>query len=418
MDSAYLRLIIVIAVYLVLGFYGFQAVKTVIKNPWIHTVYRVLFFGTPAALAYFIYSREPGDSFSGMPAISAGVFMAFLVLITILAIFMLIEDIYRVVAWMMNHIVGVDDEDQSYMPSRRQFISGLAIATGTVPFAGLLYGMYKGKHNYQVRKYQVEFDDLPASFDGYRIVQISDIHAGSWLKSTDYKRVKYGVDLVNKQEGDLIVFTGDMVNDRADEVYEWSHLLSTLTAPDGKYSILGNHDYGDYYGPFREDPVAKDKNLQNLLTEQRNMGFDPLLNEHRFIRRNGEEFALVGVENWGTGGFSQKGDLDKASEGLTNDSFKVLLSHDPSHWREQVLTHTQQFHLTLSGHTHGFQFGIEIPQLKWSPVQYRYKEWAGIYQQGKHFINVNRGFGFLGYPGRVGIWPEISVITLKKKGEA
>lgn len=415
MNSVYVSLFIAIAVYLVLGFYGLQVLKTLFINPWIHTVYRVLMFVLPSLLAYVIYTRTPGESFSGFPSIVAGTFMAFFLLITILAIFMLLEDIYRLIAYMMNHLVGVENEGQSYMPGRRKFLSGLALFTGAVPFSGLLYGMYKGKHNYQVLSYELEYEDLPESFDGYRIVQISDLHAGSWVKSTDYERVKYGIELINKQEGDLIVFTGDMVNDRADEVYDWSHLLSTLKATDGKFSILGNHDYGEYYGPWRDDEEARQANLFNLLTEQKNMGFEPLLNANRTLERNGEQINLVGVENWGAGRFAKKGDLNKATEGLAEDTFKVLLSHDPSHWREQVLPHPHHFHLTLSGHTHGFQFGIEIPQLKWSPVQYRYKEWAGIYEEAGQFINVNRGFGFLGYPGRVGIWPEISVITLKKK---
>ena len=415
MDSLNVRLLVATAVYLVVGFYGFQVFKTLFRNPWIHTAYRLLLFVLPALLAYVVYTHVPGESFSGFPSIVAGTFLAFCALVVLLAVFMLLEDIYRIIAFLMNHLVGLDSEDQTYMPGRRKFVSGLALISGAVPFTGLLYGMYKGKHNYQVLRHELEFEDLPASFDGYRIVQISDLHAGSWVKSTDYEKVKYGIELINKQQGDLIVFTGDMVNDRAEEVYDWSHLLSILEAPDGKFSVLGNHDYGDYYGPWSDDEEAKQANLFNLLTEQKNMGFEPLLNTNRVLERNGEQINLIGVENWGSGRFIKKGDLDKATEGLSEESFKVLLSHDPSHWREKILNHAHRFHLTLSGHTHGFQFGVEIPQLKWSPVQYRYKEWAGIYQEAGQFINVNRGFGFIGYPGRVGIWPEISVITLRKK---
>jgi predicted MPP superfamily phosphohydrolase len=269
--------------------------------------------------------------------------------------------------------------------------------------------MVKGKYNFKVLKYTLHFKDLPDAFDGYRVTQISDIHSGSF---DNKEKIEYAVDLINQQASDAILFTGDMVNNMATEMLPWKDTFSKLTAKDGMFSVLGNHDYGDY---VRWDTtVQKADNLEQLKTIQKEIGFDLMLNESRFIERNGQRIAIVGVENWGRG-FKQKGDLKKASEQLNGDDFKILLSHDPTHWQEQVINDDYHYHLTLSGHTHGMQFGIEIPGLiKWSPVKWRYKYWAGIYQEKGQYINVNRGFGFLAFPGRVGIWPEITVIELKK----
>ena len=271
--------------------------------------------------------------------------------------------------------------------------------------------MVRGKYNYKVLKYTLEYDDLPDAFDGYTITQISDVHSGSF---DNREKISYGINLINDQKSDLIVFTGDLVNDAAEEMLPWKDLFGQLKARDGVYSVLGNHDYGDY--KQWESQAAKEKNLQDLKDMQKEMGWDLLLNEKRYLERDGQRMALVGVENWGAGGFKKAGDLAKASEGLSREDFKILLSHDPSHWKAEVLQDDRHFHLTLSGHTHGMQFGIEIPGLiKWSPVKYRYEQWAGIYEDVGRFINVNRGFGFIGYPGRVGIWPEVSVIQLKKR---
>ena len=288
----------------------------------------------------------------------------------------------------------------------------LAMGLAALPFGALLYGMYRGKYNYRVLRYELAFKDLPNAFHNYRITQISDVHSGSF---DNRDKIAYGVELINQQQSDVIFFTGDLVNNKTSEMLPWTDLFSTLQAPDGVYSILGNHDYGDYieWNTVEE----KLKNLEDLKELQRSMGFDLLLNEHRYLERNGDRIALVGVENWGRGGFKKAGDLDRAVKNIDPKDFKILLSHDPSHWEDMVIHHPLHFHLTLSGHTHGMQFGIEIPGwIKWSPVKWRYKYWAGIYEEIGQFINVNRGFGFLGYPGRVGIWPEITVITLKKTG--
>nr|WP_298994452.1 metallophosphoesterase [uncultured Allomuricauda sp.] len=405
------RFFIVLSIfYIFSAFYGFQAFRTLFKNPWAQWGYGILFLG---AWVYFIVklnSYQPGSAMSPSTAIAGGIFMSFFALGLVLGSFMILEDIVRLFVGGYRRISGIS-ENQTYLPSRRAFVSTLALGLGALPFGALLYGMYKGKYNYKVLKYALEFEDLPDAFDGYQITQISDVHSGSF---DDYNKVAYGIDLINQQKSDVILFTGDMVNDKAEEMEPWTELFGTLKAKDGKYSILGNHDYGDYAA--WPSPEAKAQNLQDLKDLQRGMGFDLLLNEHRYLEKDGNKIALVGVENWGAGGFKKAGDLKKAVEGIDGKDFKILMSHDPSHWEQQVIQDDYHYHLTLSGHTHGMQFGIEIPGwVKWSPVKWRYKYWAGIYEELGQFINVNRGFGFIGYPGRFGIWPEISVITLIKK---
>jgi predicted MPP superfamily phosphohydrolase len=225
--------------------------------------------------------------------------------------------------------------------------------------------------------------------------------------------VNYAVNLINEQASDVILFTGDMVNNKAEEMHPFMDVFTALKAKDGKFSVLGNHDYGDYVS--WESDAAKHQNLEDLKTIQKQIGFDLLLNESRFIEKDGDRLALIGVENWGVGGFKKAGDLKKASKNIDEKDFKILMTHDPSHWEHEVIQDAYHYHLTFSGHTHGMQFGIEIPGwIKWSPSKWRYKYWAGIYKEMGQYINVNRGFGYLAFPGRVGIWPEITVIELKK----
>jgi hypothetical protein len=295
------------------------------------------------------------------------------------------------------------------MVGRRKFISQLALGLAAIPFVSFIYGIVQGKYNYKVIKYQLTFKDLPVAFDGYTITQISDIHSGSF---TNKKKIQYGVDLINEQKSDLLLFTGDIVNNKADEMDNWIDVFSQLEAKEGKYSILGNHDYGDYMDWNK--PEDKIKNFQAVKDIHKKIGFDLLLDEHRYLEKNGQKIALLGVENWGKG-FNQAGDLQKAAANIKKEDFKILMSHDPSHWQEKVKNDDFNYHLTLSGHTHGLQLGIEIPGfIKWSPSKYVYKQWAGLYEEFGRFINVNRGFGYHAFPGRVGIWPEITVIELKK----
>ncbi|WP_127142269.1 metallophosphoesterase [Flagellimonas marinaquae] len=406
------RFIVLAVLYVVLAVYGFQAFRTLFKSPLMQWSYVVLFLAALIFLTVKVMTYDPGDGFKGTAAIAGTIFAAFFLLALVLGFFLLLEDIIRVIGYGYNKIVGISDSDAGYFPSRRKFISGIALGLAALPFGALLYGMYRGKYNYQVLKYELEFDDLPDAFHNYQITQISDVHSGSF---DDYKKVEYGVNLINEQQSDVIFFTGDIVNNRSTELEPWKEVFSRLEAKDGLYSILGNHDYGDYAVWDTEEEKAQ--NLEDLKAMQKEMGFDLLLNSNRFLEKDGQKIALVGVENWGRGGFKKAGDLQKAKEGVSPKDFKILLSHDPSHWEDVVLHDDYHFHLTLSGHTHGMQFGVEIPGwVKWSPVKWRYKYWAGIYKELDQFINVNRGFGFIGYPGRFGIWPEISVITLKKRG--
>ena len=294
-------------------------------------------------------------------------------------------------------------------PPRSPLVSELAMIIAAIPFTGFLYGLTRGRHNYQVRKEILYFNDLPDAFDGFTITQLSDIHSGSF---TNEKGVAKGINLVNKQNSDLILFTGDLVNNLASEMDRWIPFFSKLKAPYGKFSVLGNHDYGDYVQ--WESEQHQQANLNQLKNVHREIGFNLLLNEAVPVKKEDESVALVGVENWGKGGFHKYGDLDKATRHVPGDAFKILMSHDPSHWDAVTLDHDQHIHLTLSGHTHGMQFGIELFGWKWSPIKYVYKQWAGLYKKSGKYLYVNRGFGFLGLKGRVGIWPEITVLTLKK----
>jgi predicted MPP superfamily phosphohydrolase len=403
-----MKQIIFIIIFLLIQWYASQALRTLSKNTFLIWGFWLVNIFVIANVFYQFATGNQDVNLSPGRNYSIGFMTTLMVPSLILVFFMFGEDLVRMVIGLSRKIFG--SSLGVGIPSRRKFVSQIAIGIAAVPFAALLYGMYKGRYNYKVLKYQLFFPDLPDDFDGYRITQISDIHSGSF---DNREKIEYAVDLINKQKSDLMLFTGDLVNNKASEMDQWKSVFSRLTAKDGIYSVLGNHDYGDYVQWSSEKEKAE--NLQQLKDIQKEMGFNLLLNEHRFIEKGNSKLALVGVENWGTGGFKKAGDLSKASEGLSTEEFKILMSHDPSHWQQEVIEDAKKYHLTLSGHTHGMQFGIEIPGwIKWSPVQWRYKYWAGVYQVKEQFINVNRGFGFLAYPGRVGIWPEITVIELKK----
>ncbi len=403
-----MRWFLFICFYILVDIYAFQAVKTLTRHNWIHISYVLLSLFVLGNLIYQFSQPNPSGGFGSGRGYAMGFVLAFMVSKILLTVFMFGEDIVRFVVAIYSRLFSANAAFE--MPSRRTFLSQIALGIAAIPFASLLYGMYKGKYNYKVLNYTLYFEDLPGAFDGYRITQISDIHSGSF---DNKEKIEYAVDLVNEQKGDTILFTGDLVNNKATEMDTWMDTFSKLNAKDGVFSILGNHDYGDYVE--WESDQARLKNVEDLKMVHSNLGWDLLLNEHRFLERNGERIALIGVENWGAGGFKKMGDLDLAGKGLSPQEFKVLMSHDPSYWQEKIKNDGNNYHLTLSGHTHGMQFGIEIPGwFKWSPVQYRYENWAGIYEEFGRYINVNRGFGYLAYPGRVGIWPEISVIELRK----
>ncbi|MCW9037893.1 metallophosphoesterase, partial [Altibacter sp.] len=347
-----IRWIIFIVIYILVDLYAFQAIRTVTRNVWLHWGYVIVSLGV---LAMLIYQLTAGSSTRTMTPERMYVFGIFLVVFIpklVLIIFMFGEDIFRVFAGLFSKLGFSDTSEGFHIPSRRKFLSTIALGIAAIPFVSLLYGMYQGKYNYKVLKYALEFEDLPEGFDGYTITQISDIHSGSFDNA---EKVRYAVDLVNAQKSDIILFTGDLVNNLAEEMHDWKDTFASLTAKDGVFSVLGNHDYGDYVR--WESQEAQAQNLADLKNLQQDMGWDLLLNEHRTLERNGDAIKLIGVENWGAGGFKKAGDLNKASEGIDAKDFKILLSHDPSHWQEQVKQDDRNFQLTLSGHTHGMQFG-------------------------------------------------------------
>ncbi|MDC0478764.1 metallophosphoesterase [Flavobacteriaceae bacterium] len=392
----------------ILQWYAFQALKMLTQNKIWWTLYALIVTLTLGSFLWQLFNYDRSVGWTPLIAYTVGWFIAFISGQLIFTPILFFEDLSRVAMGIYHFFVN----DQKFeLPERRKFIAQTALAISAVPFTSLLYGMYRGRYNYRVLRYTLEYDSLPKHFDGFQITQISDLHCGSF---DNFEKVAYGMDLINEQKSDLLLFTGDMVNNKSSEARPWVEKLSKLEAPYGKFSVLGNHDYGDYndWG----SAAAKQKNMEEMYQVHKDMGFDLLLNESRYVEKDGEKIALVGVENWGSGRFKKAGDLEKSIAQIQSEDFKILLSHDPSHWEAEVLPHPHPFHLTLSGHTHGFQFGIEIPGwIKWSPIQWQYKQWAGIYEEKEQKLNVNRGFGYLAYPGRVGIWPEITVITLKKR---
>jgi predicted MPP superfamily phosphohydrolase len=393
---------------IVLQWYAFQALKTLTQSKIWWILYGLIVTLTLGSFLWQLFSFDRSVGWTPLITYTVGWFIALISGQLILTPILFFEDLSRLAMGIYNLFVH---EQKFELPERRKFIAQTALAISAVPFASLLYGMFQGRYNYRVLRYTLEYDALPDNFDGFQITQISDLHCGSF---DNFEKVAYGMDLINEQKSDLLLFTGDMVNNKSSEARPWVGKLSKLKAPYGKFSVLGNHDYGDYNE--WESPEAKQKNMEEMYQIHKDMGFDLLLNESRYVEKNGEKIALVGVENWGAGRFKKAGDLAKSVGRIQSEDFKILLSHDPSHWEEEVLPHPYPFHLTLSGHTHGFQFGIEIPGwIKWSPSKWQYKQWAGIYEKREQKLNVNRGFGYLAYPGRVGIWPEITVITLKKR---
>lgn len=403
-----IRILIYLLFISLIDWYSYQAFKTLFpEHSWVRSGYWVI-----SAFIYLFVAYGFLDFYRGHLSPTFGWMISLLALSVIPKLiilgFMFGEDILRFLTGIFQSLTG--SREGHFLPDRRKFVSQTALMLSTVPFLGILHGVLIGKYRYRVVKHTLEFDDLPAAFDGFTITQISDIHSGSF---DNKKKLEYGVDLINQQESDIILFTGDLVNNHASEMEPWIETFKKLKAPMGKYSILGNHDYGDYLSwPSKE---AKSANLKRLFQIQEELGFKLLRNENVKLEKSGASIDLIGVENWGRG-FVQYGDLPKAAANLSEKSFKILMSHDPSHFDEQVKNFSQFIHLTLSGHTHGMQFGIEIPGfIKWSPASLRYPKWAGLHEELGRYLHVNRGFGVLAFPGRVGIWPEITVLTLKKK---
>lgn len=404
-----LRLLILFIVISIIEIYAFQAVRTFTKVRWVLIAYTLI---SLLVIAFIFYQFTKFDRSVGqtqMTMFTMGVLILVLVPKLILTIFMLLEDVYRVFFGIITHFMG-DNDNGTFLPDRRKFVSQIALGIAAVPFLSLIYGMTIGKYNYRVLKQTLFFEDLPNDFDGFKITQISDVHSGSF---DNPEKISYAIDLVNEQNSDMILFTGDIVNTHANEMHPWIETFNKIQKHKyGKFSVLGNHDYGEYIDWSSAD--AKAENFEGIKKLYTDIGFNLLLNQNVKVKKGNSKIAIVGVENWGHN-FKKAGDINLASKDLKKEDFKILMSHDPSHWEYEIKNHPKHFHLTLSGHTHGFQFGIEIPGIiKWSPVEYVYKQWAGLYENLGKYIYVNRGFGFHAYPGRVGIWPEITVIELKK----
>ncbi|MDB5193893.1 MAG: metallophosphoesterase [Segetibacter sp.] len=407
---------VIVVIMFLFDFYVFQVIKSLASGIserarisiyiayWTISLLAIAFM---LVMPYINFEAWPKNVRTYLFATIIGLFFAKLIAV----VFFLLDDIRRITMWIMGKVFPafgpkfIDDEGS--LIGRSAFLSWMGIGIGTTLFGTLLYG-FSNKYNYTVKRVRLKYPNLPAAFKGFKIVHISDIHSGSF---DNKKAVQKGVDTILKQKPDVILFTGDLVNDRATEMEDYMDVFSELKAPLGVYSTLGNHDYGDYVA--WESPAAKVVNLQNLMKVHARLGWRLLMNEHVALEKNGSQIGLMGIENWSAKGrFPKHGRMDKAYRGADQFPFKILMSHDPSHWDAQVRPEYADIDLTLSGHTHGMQFGLETPFLKWSPVQWMYKQWAGLYEEGKQKLYINRGFGFIGYPGRVGILPEITVIEL------
>jgi len=413
-----IRFLIILGLLVLVDIYFFQSVKTVTTS-WSPSkqllTTKIYWAVSLLSFAFIVFSLLTWQH----PLFSKIIYQYIFCFIFILLIskitgslFLLVDDLQRGFRWLGGFfnlgIAGGSGTGQSI--SRAKFLSMTALGAAAIPLSTMVYGMVKTAFDFKIRRNKVNIPALPHEFEGLKIIQISDIHSGSFLSSAAFDKA---VDLIMAEKPDVIFFTGDLVNDKSSEAEPHINIWKKLSAPLGIFSILGNHDYGDY---VQWDSAAlKNENLERLKQIHAEMGWDLLLNEHRILERNGAKIGLLGVENWGGAlNFPKKGDVLIAKEGMPEVPVKILLSHDPSHWNAQITTDHKDIDLTFSGHTHGFQFGIEIPGFKWSPSQFVYPQWAGLYSEGKQHIYVNRGLGFLGYLGRVGIKPEITVVELSK----
>ncbi len=396
-------LIVFIGILFFLELYVYQAFKTISVNIISKILYWVITIGVYGFILYEILHISRADRDHHNVQLLASILLIFIIPKILILLFLIIDDIGRVFSYIFTYF----STSENHFPERRKFLSVLGFGLAGVFSALIVDGIVFGKYRHFARQLKIKIPNLPESFKGYKIVQISDVHSGSFFHP---EKLQGAIDLINEQKPDLVLFTGDMVNNFAEEFQPFIKLFSSIKAPDGKLSILGNHDYGDYADWNSKEEKAQ--NIPNLIKYQKEAGFEMLRNEHRFIEKNGEKLYILGVENWGEKPFPQFGDLDKASAGIPTDAAKILMSHDPTHFDRIVKKHPSNVHLTLSGHTHGMQFGLDLKNIKWSPVQFKYKKWADLYESEGKMLYVNRGFGVLAYPGRVGIKPEITVFTL------
>jgi predicted MPP superfamily phosphohydrolase len=409
-----MRLIFTLIVLLTIDVYAFQAFRIIGQNwsPMAKTILYAFYWGLTAYMLFFFLASayDYTDSWSKNAITFSRAFVFITAISKLLIIpFLLIDDLRRLGTWAYTQYNG----STAFDPSRMKFFSQLGIALGSVPFFSLLYGIVRNPYRYKVFETKASFADLPANLDGLKIVQISDVHSGSF---TFKDPIRNAIDLINAQKPDLVFFTGDLVNNKADEMDNYMDVFDKIRAKYGVFSVLGNHDYGEYVRWNSQE--EKEANMAKLENVHKNLGWQLLRNQNQLLNINGEEVAIIGVENYSAHPrFPKYGDLPKSYTGTENSKLRLLLSHDPSHWKDQVTKDFQDVHVTFSGHTHGMQFGVEIPGwIKWSPIKFMYKEWAGLYKnpEADQYLYVNRGLGFLGYPGRVGILPEITVLEVKK----
>lgn len=405
-----------ILVIIALDLYFFRSFRSIIKNYnkklkliiaisyWLSTLFTVVFMFFVAS--YFVDKIAAPKIFRVY--VMGLIFMIFISKI-IGSLFILAHDLKSLVLFVKKKFYPKVIPIHPNTLTRKDFLKKAGVIASAIPFGTLLFGMAKSAYDYTIRKEKLKINQLPESFKGLKIVQISDLHVGSFLTDEPLKKA---IQLIDDQKPDIIFFTGDLVNDITEEALPFMDTLKKLSAPMGVYSILGNHDYGDYF--YQKDDHEGKQHNYNLMKEvHQKLGWKLLLNEHVVLEKNNERLAVLGVENWGAGGrFPKYGDLDQAKKGLLSSDIKLMLSHDPSHWEAKILPEHSDIAATFSGHTHGMQFGIEIPNFKWSPSQYLYNQWAGLYTANQQHLYVNRGLGFIGYPGRVGILPEITVFEL------
>lgn len=417
-ERFFMLFIFVFTFIILIDLYSFKGLRLLLTNAnyaFVKYIIYFIYWAIPAIVILSLLYFRSIQPFEKEPLIFkkffllAGFFILFYIPKLIFITFHLVEDIIHLVKWLFTKFSSTTEtvlNSEGTGISRSRFITQLGILIAAIPFTSILYGMAKGRFDFRIENQKLSFSNLPESFNGIRVIQISDIHIGSFLGHE--LQVKKAIEIINNQNPDLILFTGDLVNNFYEELNGWIPILSQLKAKYGKFSILGNHDYGDYFE--WKNQAEKNENLENIKKAHSEMGFRLLLNENEKININNEEITIAGVENWGLPPFPQYGNLNQALSN-SESNFKILLSHDPSHWDAEVIKNTN-IDLTLSGHTHGMQFGIEIGNVKWSPVKYKYPRWAGLYSENNQYLYVNRGFGYIGFPGRVGMPPEITVLEL------
>ena len=413
----WINFLLALSILIIIDFYLFQGVKTLLTNVpkvWKRVLFGFYWGATAYILLAFLTYRIVGPQGINPHVQRWSTVFFFILYISKLPalLFLIVDDVVRLVKFFVRRIHHEPADPESYEGpkiTRSKFLVQASVVAAAIPATSLGFGILSGAYDYRIRRKQIPIKDLPNAFEGLKIGQLSDIHSGSFFNKT---AVEGGVDLLMKEKPDIFMFTGDLVNNETSEVKDYKQIFGKVSAPLGAFSTLGNHDYGDYRQ--WSSPAEKRKNLDDMVRVHKEMGWDLLMNENRTVKVDGQELAVIGIENWGAGRFAKYGDMAEAYKGTEDIQTKILLPHDPSHWDAQVRPDFSDVDLMLAGHTHGFQFGVEIGNFRWSPSQYMYKQWADLYTEGHQHLYVNRGFGFIGYPGRVGILPEITILELVK----